>query len=77
MDSILNLKTGRGVLNRLKAIRETPLFERPSKYGRGWPWEITNGRERIREEFPELLDEMNEIFERTSIKKSDDLEVIS
>ena len=77
MDSILNLKTGRGVLNRLEAIRKTPLFQRKAKFGLNWPWEIKNGRERIREEFPELIEEMNDIFKRYSIKRPEDLEVVS
>jgi len=66
-----NLKTGKGVLRRMKRILETPFHQRRAKFGRGWAWEITNGREIIREDFSELLPEMRGLFDTP--KTVDDL----
>lgn len=59
MTSILNLKTGSGIIRRISQILATPYHNRRKKWGRGWAWDITNGQEIIREQYPELIHEMN------------------
>ena len=59
--SIVNLKTGAAVMKRLRAIHETPVTQRREKWGRGWGWEIVNGANRIRAEFPDLVPELDEL----------------
>ena len=54
--------TGKGIIRRLRNIQNTSIHQRSAKFGRGWPWAITNGMEIIREEYPELVAEMVELF---------------
>lgn len=74
---MLNYKTGRGVLNKMRRILETPYPQRRQKFGRGWAWDLTNGQERIREEFPELVPEMKAIFTNAGPKTCDDLYIVA
>lgn len=62
MTSVLNL-TGRGVIHRLRRIEETPRGQRDRKFGRGWPWQVCNGGDIIREQFPELKGELDAIYQ--------------
>ncbi len=34
--NVVQLKTGRGILRRMKRILETPFHQRRAKFGRGW-----------------------------------------
>lgn len=58
-ENIVNLKTGQGVLRRLQAIYATPATQRRDRWGRGWAWEMVNGANRIRAEFPELIADLD------------------
>lgn len=61
MKNIADL-TGKGIIQRMKNIQNTSIHQRSARFGRGWAWDITNGMEIIREEYPELVAEMNEAF---------------
>jgi len=55
---MMNLRTGKGVLNRMRRILESPVDGRRSRFGRGWAWDLFNGEAMIREQWPELIPEM-------------------
>lgn len=73
MENICNL-TGKGILRRLKAIEQTPEPERRRRFGRGWPWDVTNGTRMIREHHPELIGQMSRIYRPFTV---DDLHAVS
>lgn len=60
--NVMHYKTGKGTLGRLRKIKACPVDLRRSRFGRGWIWELHNGQQRIRDEFPELVSEMEAIF---------------
>ena len=67
------LKTGKGILNRMRRIQACNVAYRRARFGRGWAWEITNGDYRIRDEFPELIPELIAFRQETAPKTIDDL----
>jgi len=74
--NVNSLKTGPGIINRMRRILSTPAHQRRTKFGHGWGWEITNGQRRIREEFPKLEPAMELMFSTTGPQTVDDLEEI-
>jgi hypothetical protein len=57
--NVIRCKSGRSVLRRLRAIYAVPVDIRREAFGRGWAWEIVNGANRIREEFPTLIPDLD------------------
>ena len=72
--NINSLKTGRGIIRRMRRILSTSVHQRQATFGRGWGWEITNGQRRIREEWPELEQDMLDMLRETGPRTVDNLE---
>lgn len=73
MENIVTLKTAKGILTRMRRIKECPVENRHRIFGRAWAYDLHNGQVEIRERFPELIPEMEAMLEDLSPKTIDDL----
>ena len=73
MSSVNGMKTGKGILRKMKRILETPYHQRRGKFGRFWVMELINGEQIIREEYPELTGEVVRVLQKGAPKTVDDL----